>query len=62
MFFTALGIRGTFGFANYESGGRRGSDTDSHFGCIIHLLLIHFRSYYYSLLLLIEFIINYYYT
>ena len=28
----ALGIRGTFGFVDYESGGRRGSDTDSHFG------------------------------
>ena len=42
MFFMALGIRGTFGFADYESGERRGLDTDSHFGCIINLLLIHF--------------------
>ena len=32
-----LGIRG---FADYKSEGRRG--TDSHFGCIINLLLIHF--------------------
>ena len=35
MFLMALGIRGTFGFADYEFGGRRVSDTDSHFGCII---------------------------
>ena len=42
MFLEALGIPGTFGSADYESGGRRGSDTDSHFGCIINLLLIHF--------------------
>ena len=37
-----LGIQGALGFADYESGGRRGSDTDSHFVCIINLLLIHF--------------------
>ena len=42
MFLMALGIWGTFGFADYESGGRRGSDTDLHFGCIINLLFIHF--------------------
>ena len=42
MFFMALGIQGTFGLADYESGGRRGSDTDLHFGCIIDLLLINF--------------------
>ena len=34
----ALGFRGIFGFADYESGGRQRSDTDSHFGCIINLL------------------------
>ena len=38
IFFMALGIRETFGFTDYESGGRRRSDTDSHFGCIINLL------------------------
>ena len=42
MFLMTLGIRETFGFADYETGARQGSDTDSHFGCIIHLLLIHF--------------------
>ena len=42
MFLMALGIPGTFGFADYESGGRWGSDTDLHFRCIINLLLIHF--------------------
>ena len=36
MFFMSLGIRGTFGFADYESGGRRG-DTDSHFRCIKYI-------------------------
>ena len=42
MFLMALGIPGTFGFADYESGGGggRGSDTGSHFDCIIDLLLI----------------------
>ena len=54
-----LGIRGAFGFANYESGGRRGSDTDSHFGCIINLLLIHFRINYHLLIFLIDLTINY---
>ena len=34
-----LGVRGTFAFADYESGGRRGSDTDLHFDYIINLLL-----------------------
>ena len=38
----ALGIPGTFGFYNYESGGRQGSDTDLHFSCIINLSIIHF--------------------
>ena len=38
MFLMALGIRATFGFADYESGERRGLDTDSHFSCIINLL------------------------
>ena len=38
MFLMALGIRGTFGFNDYESGGRRGLDTDSHFGCSVNLL------------------------
>ena len=38
MFLMTLGIRGTFRFADYKSGGRRGSDKDSHFGCIIDLL------------------------
>ena len=47
-----LGIRGAFGFANYGSGGRRGSDIDSHFGCIINLLLINFRIYYHLIMLL----------
>ena len=42
MLLMALGIPGTLGFADYESGGRQGSDTDSHFGCIINLLLTHF--------------------
>ena len=42
MFFMALGTPGIFGFADFESGGRRGLDTGSHFGCIINLLLIHF--------------------
>ena len=37
-FFVALGIPGTFGFADYEFEGRRGSDTYSYFGCIINLL------------------------
>ena len=30
-----LGIQAAFGFADYEFGGSWGSDTDSHFGCII---------------------------
>ena len=55
------GTRGAFGFAGYESGKRRGSDTDSYFDCIIHLLLIHFWIYYHLLTLLIDFIIDYYY-
>ena len=38
MFSMALVIRETFGFADYESGGRRGSDTDLNFGFIINLL------------------------
>ena len=43
MFLMALGIRGTFGFADYESGRRRDSDTDSHFGCILLVgLLIYY--------------------
>ena len=29
-----LGIRRAFRFADDESRGKRGSDTDSHFGCI----------------------------
>ena len=33
-----LDIRGAFGFADYKSGRRRGSDTDLHFGYIINLL------------------------
>ena len=37
-----LGIPGTFKFVDYESEKRRGSDTNSRFGCIINLLLIHF--------------------
>ena len=37
-----LGIRGAFGFADHESGEKWDSDTDSHFSCIINLLLIHF--------------------
>ena len=59
MLLMALGIPGTLGFADYESGGRQGSDTDSHFGCIINLLLTHFWLYYHLLILLIDFIINY---
>ena len=55
-----LGIRGAFDFADYESGERRGSDTDSHFDCIINSLLIHFWIYYYLFTLLVYFIINYY--
>ena len=54
-----LGIRGGFELADYESGRRRGSDTDLHFGCIINLLLIHFWIYHHLLMLLIDFIINY---
>ena len=42
MFLMALGIRETFGYADCKSGGRRGSDTVSHFGYIIKLLLINF--------------------
>ena len=42
MFLMVLGIRETFEFADYESRGKRGSDIDSHFGCIINLLLIYF--------------------
>ena len=38
MFLMELGIWRAFRFADYESGGRRGSHTDSHFGCIINLL------------------------
>ena len=38
MFSMTLGIPETFGFADYESGKRRNSDTDSHFGCFINLL------------------------
>ena len=53
MFLMALGIQGTFGFTDYEFGRRRGSNTDSHFGCIINLLLIHFQIYYHLLILLI---------
>ena len=60
MFLMVLNIRGTCGFADYKSGGRRGSNTDSHFGCIVNLLLIHFLIYYHVLMLLIDFIINYY--
>ena len=52
--------RGTFGFADYESGGRRGSDTDSHFACIFNLSLIHIWICYHLLILLIDFIITYY--
>ena len=55
-----LGIRGAFRFADYQSGGRRGSYTDSHFSCIINLLFIHFWIYYHLLMLLIDFIINHY--
>ena len=39
---------------------RRGSETDSHFGSITNLLLIHFWIYYHLLILLIDFIINHY--
>ena len=46
MFLMALGIRGAFKFADYESEGRWGSDTDSHFGCIINLLLYIFEFYH----------------
>ena len=41
-----LGIRRASGFADYESGGRRGSDKNSHFYCIINLLLTHFWIYF----------------
>ena len=50
-------IRGAFGFADYEFGGRRGLDTNSHFACIINLLLIHFWIYVHLLMLLIDLII-----
>ena len=64
MFLKVLGIRGTFGFADYESGGGGGgggvSDTNSHFGRIINKLLINFWIYHHLLILLIDFIINYY--
>ena len=49
-----------FGFADYESGERRGSDADSHFGCMINLLFILFWIYDYLLILFIEFIIDYF--
>ena len=55
----ALYITGTFGFADYESGGKRGSDTDSHLGCIINLLLIHFL--FIIFINLIYYIINFLY-
>ena len=51
MFLMALGIRGTLGFADYESGG--GGQIQIH---ILVVLLI----YYHLLILLIDFIINYY--
>ena len=38
-----LGIPETFGFADYESRGRRDSETDLQFDCIINLLLILLR-------------------
>ena len=53
-------LRGAFGFADYESGERRGSYTDSHFGGIINLILIHFSICYHFLMFSIDFIINYY--
>ena len=53
MFSMALSIWGTFGFADYESGERRGLDTDSRFGCIINLLSIHFWINYHLLILLL---------
>ena len=40
--------------------GGEGSDTDSHFGHITNLLLIHFWINYHLLELLIDFIINHY--
>ena len=45
MFLMALGIRGTFGFADYELGGGGGLDADSHFGFWIyyHLLFLYSR-------------------
>ena len=53
----ALGIRRTFGFADYESGERRGSDTDSYrFTFRLYIFLI----YHHSLILLIDFTIYYY--
>ena len=52
-----LGIRKTFEFADYESGG---GGVQKHFGCITNLLLIHFWIYYHLLILLIDFIINHY--
>ena len=55
-----LCIREAFGFADYEYERKRGSDTDSHFGCIINLLFIHLWIYYHLLILLINSIINYY--
>ena len=54
-----LGIRRTFEFTDYES-GEGPAETDSHFGCITKLLLIHFWIYYHLLILLIDFIINHY--
>ena len=41
-FLMELSIWGALGFVNYEFERRRGSDTNSHFGCNISLLLIHF--------------------
>ena len=52
--FYELGIRGAFSFADYKFG------EEAHFCCIINLLLIHFLIYYHILMLLIDFIINYY--
>ena len=45
MFLMALGIRGTFGFADCESGEKRGSDTDSNFGCMYIIFFERFSPF-----------------
>ena len=56
MFLMAFDIPEIYGFADYESERTRGQ-IKMH---ILVVLLIHFWIYYHLLILLIDFIINYY--